>query len=222
MANIPMNILDIGVILLLFLSAITGLILGFVRGGLFVISWLGSAVITFFTFPYMKPYTRQYIENDFFADLAAALIIFIIALILLFLLSSVIGSWVRNSRLNALDRSLGMLAGIITSTILLAGSYILAEKIWPPNKQPLWMLEAKALPLIRRGADAMHKLLPNNFEPKARKAFRAKTSTTRKLIEKKAYERLINPNNRESNAQDRDGYDKKERRGIENLLDKTQ
>ena len=222
MANIPMNILDIGVILLLFLSAITGLILGFVRGGLFVISWLGSAVITFFTFPYMKPYTRQYIEHDFFADLAAALIIFIITLILLFLLSSVIGSWVRNSRLNALDRSLGMLAGIITSTILLAGSYIVAEKIWPPNKQPLWMLEAKALPLIRRGADAMHKLLPNNFEPKARKAFRAKTSTARKLIEKKAYERLINPNNRKSNAQDRDGYDKKERRGIENLLDKTQ
>jgi membrane protein required for colicin V production len=222
MGNIPINMLDLCVILLLGLGAVTGLILGFIRGGLFVISWLGSVVITFISFPYMRPYTRQYIERDFIADITSGLIIFIITLIFLFLLSSIIGGWVRNSRLNSLDRSLGMLAGIITSTILLSGSYILAGKIWPPEKQPLWMLEAKALPLIRKGAETLAKILPNNFEPEARKIFRTKTSKTRKLIEKEAYERFISPSNKKSNIQDRDGYDKKERIGIENLLEKTQ
>ena len=122
--NFSMNIVDIGVIILLAVGSMTGLILGFVRGGLFVISWLGAAIATFMSFPYLKPYSRQYIEHDFFADITAGLIIFIITLIILFLLSSIIGGWVRNSRLNALDRSLGMLTGIIISSIIMAGSYI--------------------------------------------------------------------------------------------------
>jgi membrane protein required for colicin V production len=222
MENFPINILDIGVIVLLILGAITGLILGFVRSGLFIISWLGSAIITFISFPYVKPFARQYIERDFFADITAGFVVFIISLIILFLLSSVVGSWVRNSRLNALDRSLGMLAGIITTSILLAGSYIVAEKIWPPPKKPDWLVTAKVLPLIRNGAQALNKFIPENFQSEATKVIGAETSKTRKLIEREAYDRLIRPNNKKSNVQDRSGYDRKERRGIENLLDRTQ
>ena len=220
--NFSMNIVDIGVIILLAVSSLTGLILGFVRGGLFVISWLGAAIATFILFPYAKPYSRQYVEHDFFADVTAGLIIFIITLIILFLLSSIIGGWVRNSRLNALDRSLGMLTGIIISSIILTGSYILIEKIWPPKKQPIWMVKAKVLPLIRNGAQALNELLPKNFQIEATKLMRSKTAGTRKLIEKEAYERLLRPNNKQTNVRDRSGYDKKERRGIENLLDRTQ
>ena len=56
----------------------------------------------------------------------------------------------------------------------------------------------------------------------ATKLMQSKTARTRKLIEKKAYERFLRPNNKETNIRDRSGYDKKERRGIENLLDRTQ
>ena len=98
MENLPINILDIGVIVLLVLGAIIGLALGFVRGGLFVLSWLGSAIVTIFAFPVIRPYARQYIENEFFADLAGGVLVFIATLVVLFLLSSVIGGWVRNSR----------------------------------------------------------------------------------------------------------------------------
>ena len=217
-----MNIVDIGVIILLAVGSLIGLILGFVRGGLFIVSWLGAAIATFMLFPYLKPYSRQYIEHDFFADVTAGLVIFIITLIILFLISSIIGGWVRNSRLNALDRSLGMLTGIIISGVIMAGSYILIEKIWPPNKQPIWMVKARVLPLIRSGAEVLNRLLPKNFQSNATNLMQSKTARTRKLIEKKAYERLLRPNNKETNIRDRSGYDKKERRGIENLLDRTQ
>ena len=217
-----MNIIDMILVTLVFFSAITGLILGFVRSGLFVISWLGAAIATFITFPYVKPYSRQYIEHNFFADIAAGLIIFTITLIMLFLISSVVGGWVRNSRLNALDRSLGMLAGIITSGVIMAGGYILVERIWPLKIQPIWMLEAKAMPLVRKGAQALNTLLPEQFQIEAIKAMRSKALGTRNLLEREAYERFISPNNKKSEAPDRYGYDKKERRSIENLLDRTQ
>jgi len=217
-----MNIVDIGLITLVALSAITGLILGFVKSGLFVMSWLGAVIATFISFPYVKPYSRQYIEHNFFADIAAGLSIFILTLIIFFLISSVVGGWVRNSRLNALDRSLGMLAGIITSSIIMTGGYILVERIWPLKKQPIWMLEAKAMPLVRKGAQALNNLLPEHFQIEATKVMRSKASGTRRLIEREAYERFIRPNNKKLDTPDRSGYDKKERRGIENLLDRTQ
>jgi membrane protein required for colicin V production len=220
--NFSINIVDTGLIILLVLSAITGLILGFVRSGLFVMSWLGAAITTFIFFPYVKPYSRQYIEHHFFADITAGLIIFIITLVIFFLISSVVGGWVRNSRLNALDRSLGMLAGIITSGIIMAGGYILVERIWPLKKQPIWILEAKALPLVRKGAQALNNLLPEQFQVQATRVMRSKASGTRKLIEREAYERFIRPNYKKPNTLDRSGYDKKERRGIENLLNRTQ
>ncbi len=222
MENLPMNILDIGVIVLFALGAIIGLMLGFVRGGLFIMSWLGSAIATIFAFPHVRPFARQYIENEFFADLAAGIAVFIATLIVLFLLSSVIGGWVRNSRLNALDRSLGMVAGIATSAILLAGGYIIAENIWPPKKQPNWMVEAKSLPLIRTGARALNNVLPDDFKVMGAEAAENASAKTRKLIEKEAYDRLVRPTTKNSDVQDRSGYDKKERRGIENLLDRTQ
>ena len=121
MEHLPMNTLDIGVIIFLILSGITGLILGFVRSGLFVLSWLSSAITAILAFPHVSPYARQYIESEFFADLLGGIAVFITTLILLFLLSSVIGGWVHNSRLNALDRSLGMVSGIATASILLTG-----------------------------------------------------------------------------------------------------
>jgi membrane protein required for colicin V production len=185
-------------------------------------SWLGAAITAFISFPYVKPYSRQFIEHKFFADIAAGLIIFIITLIILFLISSIVGGWVRNSRLNALDRSLGMLAGIITSSIIVAGGYILVERIWPLKKQPIWMLEAKAIPLVRKGAQALNSLLPEQFQIDATKVIKSKASGTRKLLEKEAYERFIRPNNKKLDTPDRSGYDKKERRGIENLLNRTQ
>lgn len=217
-----MNILDIGVIVLIALSAIIGLMLGFVRGGLFVMSWLGSAISTIVTFPFIRPIARRYIENEFFADLAGGIAVFVVTLIVLFLLSSVIGGWVRNSRLNALDRSLGMLAGIATAGLLLAGSYIIAENIWPPKKQPIWMVEAKSIALIRTGARALNNVLPEDFKVMGADAADSLTAKTRKAIKDEAYERLVRPTNRNSDVQDRSGYDKKERRGIENLLDRTQ
>ena len=222
MENLPMNILDIGVIALFALGAIIGLILGFVRGGLFILSWLGSAISTIIAFPHVRPYARQYIENEFFADLAAGIAVFIITLIILFLLSSVIGGWVRNSRLNALDRSLGMVAGIATAALLVAGGYIIAENIWPPKKQPSWMTEAKTLPLIRTGASALNDVLPDDFKVMATEAADKVGAKAQEIGKKEAFEQFVRPKIKNSDVQDRSGYDKKVRGGMEKLLDQTQ
>lgn len=221
MEDLPMNILDIGVIAVFAIGALFGLLLGFIRGGLFILSWLGSGLATIFGFPYAQPYGRQYIENEFFADLASGGAVFLITLVVLFLLSSFIGGWVRQSRLNALDRSLGMLAGIATSAILIAGGYVIAENMWQ-DKPPKWLTEAKTLPVIRTGASLLNEFLPQDFKVEGLEKLDKLTDETRENIEKKAYEQLLNPRNKNSDVQDRKGYDSKERKAMERLLQGSQ
>ena len=219
--QIPINTLDLGIILSLFIGAIIGFILGFVRGGLFVVSWLGSAITTILTFPKIRPTANNYIENPLIADLACGFGLFIITLIILFLASSLIGSWVRNSRLNALDRSLGMIAGIFTTGLILVLSFNISGIFWPTSKQPIWITESRSLILLQKGSDALSKLLPSDFQMLTSRTITDGTSKTKRLLEKKAFDLLVQPKDKNLNVQDRDGYNKKERKGIENLLNKT-
>lgn len=219
MANLSVNILDIGVAGMFLLGALVGLGFGFVRGGLFVMSWVGATAATFFAFPLLKPITRQYIEAPWMADLATGVAVFLVALIILFLISSVIGGWVRTSRLNALDRSLGMLAGLVVAAGSLSGGYIFAESIWPEDKQPPWLQEARSTPLIRQGAAFLVSIVPKEIAVLGRDATNSAASKTKDALEReKAFRRLIGEADNKP-ADQRPGYDTKERREMDRVID---
>ena len=223
METLSNNGFDIAVALILFLGALIGLAVGFVRGGLFVLSWLGAAVVTIYGFPTVRPIARGYIDNTLFADIAGGAALFIGALIVFFLISSLLGGWVRNSRLNALDRSLGMMAGLINCALALAGAYMIADQQWPGDKQPKWMKEARSIPLIRTSAYMVNDLLPQDLRVMSRRAASGAAEESRDLIErKKAFDRLIQPSAKDGGAPDRSGYDNKERQSLDRLIDGKQ
>ena len=64
--------------------------------------------------------------------------------------------------------------------------------------------------------------MPEHLEKKARDILKNKKTETQRIIEKQTIERLVKPLNRNSITKDRTGYDRNERRGIENLLDRTE
>ncbi len=224
MENLPLNIIDIGVLVVLLFGGLMGLALGFVRGGLFVFSWLGAGIITLIGLPTAQPYARQYIKEQFFADLAAGVAIFLVTLVVLFLASSVIGGWVRKSRLNALDRSLGMLAGLITSVLIIIGSYLVVENIWENEKdQPAMIKEAKSKPMIRLGAKFLNDVLPADFKVMTKKAaddVTNKAKQTTDSVGKSVFEKLVKPEIEKSKDEQRPGYDNKERGSLNNAIER--
>ncbi len=92
MDSLPVNVTDIGVGVVLLVSALMGLALGFVKLGLFVLSWFGAILATFYGFPIVKPYARDFIETPLIADITAGVTLLLPTLIILFVISSVIGS----------------------------------------------------------------------------------------------------------------------------------
>ena len=223
MDTIANNGVDIAVASTLFLGALIGLAVGFVRGGLFVLSWVGAALATIFGFAAIRPYARAQIENTMFADLAGGAVLFVGTLVVLFLISSMLGGWVRGSRLNALDRSLGMVAGLATAALGLSIGYMGAEHVWTPEQQPKWMAEARSVPLIRTSAYILNDVLPPDFKLMQKATAQRAAQDSRDLIDRKrAFDRLIQPSSKDADAQDRGGYDRKERKGIEQLYERNQ
>lgn len=219
MDSLPINIFDLGVIIILVLGALVGLALGFVKAGLFVLSWLGAIIATILGWATARPYAHQFIATDWLADLSAGLAIFLVTLIVLFLISSFIGSWVRNSRLNALDRSLGMLAGLATAALIVVGAVMLTDSVRNVDEQPAWMREAKSMPIIRTTSQWLNRLIKDRTGFNASKSAASATSrASQGLDSARAVEKLIQPVPRETTEHGDVGYDKKQRSQMDRLF----
>ncbi len=72
---------DIGVLAVVFLGALFGLVTGFVRGGLFVASWIGAGLVTIYGYERVTPFAARYIEPEWLSDLIAGAVLFIICLL---------------------------------------------------------------------------------------------------------------------------------------------
>ncbi|MFQ5971032.1 MAG: CvpA family protein [Alphaproteobacteria bacterium] len=142
------NAFDLAVVGIVVFGGLIGFITGFIRGGLFVASWIGAALATWYGFGFVQPLARQYIEPGWMADLAGASAIFLVTLIALHIVSHVVSGWIRNSRLNALDRSLGLATGFVVAALIVAGAYLFFIGNKPAIERPDWVNEARTRPLV--------------------------------------------------------------------------
>lgn len=184
---------DMGVAGFVLLSALIGFAVGFVKGGLFLMSWMGAVLVTLYTYAAVRPFARDMVENELIADLGSVAAIFIVTLISLYLLSSLVGGWVRRSRLNALDRSLGFLGGILVSAVVLSAAYIPLSYMWPPDEQPRWIKAAKSRPWVAAGAGIILKLAPDGLIDESSATARQMQSEVTEAAGRTAYELLKPP-----------------------------
>ncbi|MCW9036032.1 MAG: CvpA family protein [Rhodospirillales bacterium] len=221
MDSLPINILDLGLIVVILLSALIGLSSGFIKSGLYIVSWAAAGFATLYGFPIVRPYGRQYIETEWMADLTSGIAIFVLALTVFTLLGSFIGSWVRNSRLNALDRSLGMLAGIAIGFVVVFGAYAIFEKMVPPEKQPLWAQEARALPILQQGSATISALIPGDAADTGFKAAKDAQSKANEVIDaQQVLKKFLKPSPQAKGEDRPDGsYNSRERQDMERLID---
>ena len=70
MDNMPVNITDIAVTVILLISAFLAYTRGLVHEILSVAGWVGGGLITIYSFPIAKPFVREIISIELAADLA--------------------------------------------------------------------------------------------------------------------------------------------------------
>jgi membrane protein required for colicin V production len=177
-----MNALDIGVIAVILLSGLFAFARGFVKEVLSVGAWVGAGFAALYALPYATPIAERFLPRGAVAEGAAGLAVFLVALLLLSILTSAIARRVKDSALSAVDRTLGLIFGLVRGAVLVCLAYIALSWVWPadkPQPQPQWIAGARTLPLLANGAERLRQLLPAQYREKAQ----ATASETRRAAE---------------------------------------
>ncbi len=220
MDDLPVNITDIVVAIVLLISAFLAYSRGFVQEVLSVGGWIGAGFITLYGFTFVQPYAREIIAIELLADLAAGVVIFVVTLAVLSLLTRAISKRVQDSALNALDRSLGFLFGLARGAIVICLVYLGVEWMIPPPEQPVWLRSARTMPLIETGAHWLRSLVPDKTVAEADRAATDVREQARKIEEaKKLMDGLVSPSPKGDNTGATEGYGTQIRKEMERLID---
>ena len=220
--DLPINLFDAGVLIVLLGSAIFAYARGFVHEVFSIVGWIGAIAATFYGFPFAQPYARQFIDTEILADLTSGTLIFLFALVVLSTVTRSISSKVKDSALNALDRALGFLFGLVRGALIVVVAYIGLEILVLQKDYPDWVRSARTMQLIGPAADLLLESLPKDY---AIKQYNQSGTKNKSIVPKdtRAVVRdLINPSPKASDKRTNDGYGTRERQDMERLIGNTQ
>ena len=108
----PIEPLDILLLVVMLVSALLAMVRGFMREIFSIISWAAAAVVTLYFYKRLVPIAKQYIYNDLIATGAVVGILFLGTLLVVSIITIKISDAILDSRVGALDRTLGFLFGL--------------------------------------------------------------------------------------------------------------
>ncbi len=159
-----MNFLDLIILGVIGLSTLLAFSRGFIKEMLSILGWIGAVIATVAFFAPGRTLMRQYIAEPLLADIAAGIGIFVVTLVLCGMLNHWISAQVRGNGLGALDRSLGLVFGLVRGSVVVCAAYILMAWALPnAAERPDMVNEARSLPAVERGAAFILSLLPDDI-----------------------------------------------------------
>ena len=164
----PITIFDGIVIGVTLFSAVLAMVRGFSREVLSIASWVGSVAAAYYLYPLLVPYARNYTADERIAVAGSAGVIFLIALIIISFITSRIADFIIDSRIGALDRTLGFLFGAARGILLVVVAMLFFNWLVAPDKQPEWVTQAKSKPFLDTLVARLEAVLPEDIEPQIR------------------------------------------------------
>ncbi|HLI12428.1 MAG TPA: CvpA family protein [Alphaproteobacteria bacterium] len=220
-----MNTTDIVVLAIIVVSGLLALLRGFVKEVLGMAGWIGAAFAALYLFPHVSPYVRKFIAIPWLADAVTGLGLFVVSLIILSAISHAIAARVHQSDFSALDKSLGLVFGLLRGIVVVCLAYIgLAWAVSSPDQFPSWIKEARTMPLVERGARVIEQLIPENVRLRSFEAMGAAEDKARQGLEaKRAFDQLAQPSPKAaSGSKDHEGYKPDEIKEMNRLIQSNQ
>lgn len=225
----PFNIVDIVVVVLVLLSAVFAFYRGFVREVLAIAGWAGAVVVTYYAYPHVRPYVEPYLPADWLVDGATIGGVFLVSLVVFWLIIHAIVVQVKDSPLNALDRSLGFLFGVARGVLIIALAFLVGQyTLWKDGQEerPEWVTGARSLPIVEYSANLIASALPEDIlnlpqsisnDMQAGQGGAASNGASDAEVENLAQPPVAAPDPAE--AGEEQGYTESEDRAVENLIE---
>ncbi|WP_439527427.1 CvpA family protein [Pannonibacter sp.] len=160
----PITLLDGILIVIMLISAVLAMVRGFVREVLSIASWVAAAASAYMLYGHVLPFARQYISNEYVALGASVAGVFLLTLIIVSYITMRISDFVLDSRIGALDRTLGFVFGAARGLLLVVVAMLFFNWFVAPERQPTWVAQAKSRDLLVHIGDRLVAALPEDPE----------------------------------------------------------
>src|SRR5258708_5973903 len=151
----PITLLDVILLVVMLISALLAMVRGFMREVLSIASWAAAAIVTVLGFPKLLPVVQGYLSNDIVAKAVTIGVIFLGTLIVVSVITIKISDMVLDSRIGALDRTLGFLFGLARGLVIVVVAFLFFNWLVPDRSQPEWVKNAKSLVVLKRTGDTL-------------------------------------------------------------------
>lgn len=145
----PIQLLDIILVSIMLISGLLAMLRGLTREMLSIMSWALSALVTLLVFTHFRLTAESWIEPKMLADFLLILVVFIVSLIVFSLLTANVSERVLDSRVGAIDRTLGFVYGLLRGLVLVVIAYMIVSYMMDREKLPAWVTQARSLYLIQ-------------------------------------------------------------------------
>ncbi len=226
-------LVDIGVILVLLISAGVSFYRGVIREVLTIVGVMGGALAALLFGGALKPFAYGWfgikdgedagklfdlIPMNLAADITAYALVFIGVFLLLQLASYFLASSAHAIGLGPVDRTLGVFFGVARGVLLLGLVYLPFHLILPDENKKEWLSGSKTIFYIENVAEWMATYLPQDGQGAGDIAEDARERLREIDV---LGDKRITPENADDtqNGDAQDGYDTQDRNGLDNLLD---
>ena len=226
-----LNNLDYIVLGIILLSGILALFRGFVREVFSLIAWTAAYFIAAEYHGLVEPLVHHYIKGDVPAHYAAIIGLFLIVLITLTILGIIVAGLIKGQALTAIDRSLGLIFGLLRGVLVVCIVYLAAVAIWWPNidkppsdddkdksKPPEWLMEARTRPMMARGSAMLKAFIPEKDIEEQAKSFVIQKVESQHDLNQKALDMMSTPTATSGKDVPVPTYDDKSRSGLDQLI----
>ena len=168
----PITLLDVILIGVMLISAILAMIRGFMREILSIAAWVLAAVATLYSYSKLLPYAKSYVNNVIVATAAVVAGTFLLTLLVVSVITVRFSDMVLDSRVGALDRTLGFLFGLARGLIIVVVAFLFFVWLVPTKTQPAWVANAKSKVVLQSTGDWLMSMLPDDPESTILKRFK--------------------------------------------------
>ena len=161
-----MTWVDLVILAVLVISALLAFMRGLVREVLGLAAWVGAIFVGVWTLPRARPQLQQWLGQSPWVDPVTFAVVFLLALIVLLLISRWISALVRGSVLGGVDRTMGLVFGLMRGAVLVILAYIGMGMVVQVDRWPDVVLKAESMWPVYQGARWVVERLPVDFRPR--------------------------------------------------------
>src|SRR5436305_9065673 len=170
----PITILDLVLLGVMLISGLLAMVRGFMREILSIAAWGAAAIVTLYSFSKLLPTAKTYFNNDTVAAIVVVAGAFVGTLIAVSVITVRISDMILDSRIGALDRTLGFLLGLARGLLIVVVAYQFFVWLVPDKQRPEWVSGAQSRVVLQGTGEWLMSLLPDDPENPILKRFEKK------------------------------------------------